>query len=182
MTLPDCSPRSRRDDANVSIRHLLQTKKGKIMKKTLLCALLAATFAAPAVAGDSAILAVSATVSGTCKFTTASFAMNFGTLDPAVAANQTQTTALTYKCTKGQAATSFSFDTDATSPASVNITNGTDNIPVSLAWTVSASVGTGFGVGSTPISMNVVGDILGVNYANVSAGAYTKNVAVVVAP
>ena len=152
------------------------------MKKTILCALLAATFATPAIAGDTATLAVTATVTGTCKFTTGTFNMAFGTLDPSVAANQTQTTALTYKCTKGQAATSFSFDADATSPASVNITNGTDNIPVALAWTVPAGLGTGFGVGSTAISMNVVGDILGVNYADVSAGVYTKNVAVVVAP
>jgi len=151
------------------------------MKKTILCALLAAAFAAPAIA-DNATLAVSATVSGTCKFTTGTFTMAFGTLDPSTAANQTVTTALTYKCTKGQAATSFSFDTNATSPASVNITNGTDNIPVSLAWTAPATVGTGFGVGSTPISMNVVGDILAASYANVSAGVYTKNVAVVVAP
>jgi spore coat protein U-like protein len=152
------------------------------MKKTILCALLAASFAAPAIAGDTATLAVSATVSGTCKFTTGTFAMAFGTLDPSLAANQTQTTALTFKCTKGQAATSFSFDTDATSPASVNISNGTDNIPVALAWTAPAAVGTGFGVGSTAISMNVVGDILAADYANVSAGVYTRNVAVVVAP
>lgn len=152
------------------------------MKKTLVCALLAAAFSAPAVAGDTATLAVSATVSGTCKFTTGSFAMNFGTLDPSAAANQTQATALTYKCTKGQAATSFSFDADATSPASISISNGTDTIPVSLTWTVPVTLGSGFGVGSTAISMNVNGDILGTDYANVSAGVYTKNVAVVVAP
>ena len=152
------------------------------MKKTILSALLAASFAAPAIAGDNATLAVSATVSGTCKFTTGAFTMAFGTLDPSVAANQTQTTALTYKCTKGQAATSFSFDTDATSPASVNITNGTDNIPVALTWAVPATAGSGFGVGSTAISMTVNGAILATDYANVSAGAYIKNVAVVVAP
>jgi hypothetical protein len=152
------------------------------MKKTILFALLAATFAAPAAAGDNAVLTVSATVSGTCKFTTGTFTMNFGTLDPSAVANQTQTTALSYKCTKGQAATSFSFDADATSPASVNITNGTDNIPVSLSWTAPAALGSGFGVGSAAITMNVTGDILGVDYASVSAGAYTKNVAVVVAP
>ena len=39
-----------------------------------------------------------------------------------------------------------------------------------------------FGAGSTAISMNVAGNITGTNYANVSAGVYTKNVAVVVAP
>ena len=152
------------------------------MKKILLCAVVAATFAAPAIAGDTATLAVSATVTGTCKFTTGTFNMNFGALDPSAAANQTQSTNLSYKCTKGQAATSFSFDLDSSSPASVNITNGTDNIPVSLSWTVPAATGTGFGVGSTPITMSVTGDILGVDYANVSAGAYTKNVSVVVAP
>jgi hypothetical protein len=64
----------------------------------------------------------------------------------------------------------------------VNITNGTDSIPVALTWTVPVALGSGFGVGSTAISMNVAGDILGTNYANVSAGVYTKNVSVVVAP
>ena len=152
------------------------------VKTKLICALLAAAFAAPAMAGDTATLAVSANVSGTCKFTTGSFAMNFGVLDPSAAANQAQTTALTYKCTSGTAASSFSFDGAAVSPTSVNITNGTDNIPVSLAWSVPATVGTGFGAGSTAISMTVDGSILAANYANVSAGAYTKNVTVIVAP
>jgi spore coat protein U-like protein len=152
------------------------------MKKTILCALLAATFAAPAAAGDTANLTVTAVVTGTCKFSSAPFSMNFGTLDPVTPANQTQTAGISYKCTKGQAATSFSFDGATTSPTSVNITNGTDNIPVALSWTVPAGAGTGFGAGSTAITMNVTGDILGTNYANVSAGSYSKIVAVVVAP
>jgi spore coat protein U-like protein len=152
------------------------------MKRNLIAALLAASFAAPAFAGDTATLAVTASVSGTCKFTTGTFNMNFGALDPASVSNQTQNTAVTYKCTKDTAPTSFSFDGATASPTSVNITNGTDNIPVSLSWTVPATLGSGFGAGSTAISMNVAGDILGTSYANVSAGAYSKNVAVIVAP
>jgi len=152
------------------------------MKRNLLAALIAVTFAAPAFAGDTATLAVSATISSTCKFTTGSFTMSFGALDPSAAANQAQATGITYKCTKGAAATSFSFDGAAVSPTSVNITNGTDNIPVALSWTVPATVGTGFGAGSTAISMTVNGSMLGTNYANVSAGVYTKNVTVIVAP
>src|SRR5262245_14967208 len=181
MTLPDRCRSARADDASVSIRHPKEGRKGNAMKKTILCSLLAAAFAAPAIA-DNATLTINATVAGTCKFTTNSFTMNFGALDPVAAADQSRTTALTYKCTKNQAATSFSFDLDATSPATVNITNGTDNIPVKLTWTVPATTGSGFGVGSTPISMDVTGDILGTDYTNVSAGAYTKNVSVVVAP
>jgi Spore Coat Protein U domain len=152
------------------------------VKNKLICAALAACFAAPAVAGDNAILAVTATISGTCKFTTGTFNMDFGTLDPAAAANQSQTTGISYKCTKNTAATSVSFDADATSPASVNISNGTDNIPLALSWTMPATQGSGFGAGSTAITMNVTGDILGTSYANASAGVYTRNVAVVVAP
>ena len=152
------------------------------MKTRLICALFAAAFAASAAAGDTATLAISATVSGTCKFTTGTFNMNFGTLDPSAAADQSQVTGVSYKCTKNTAATSVSFDADATSPATVNITNGTDNIPVALSWTMPATQGSGFGAGSTAITMNVTGDILGTSYANVSAGAYTRNVAVVVAP
>ena len=152
------------------------------IRHQLICTLLAAAFAAPAAAGDTATLAVTANVSGTCKFTTGSFTMNFGTLDPSAAANQAQATALTYKCTQGTAASSFSFDGAAVSPTSVSITNGTDNIPVALSWTVPATQGSGFGAGSSAISMNVTGNITGTNYANVSAGVYTKNVSVVVAP
>ena len=152
------------------------------MKRKLILALAVAALAAPAAAGDTATLAVSAFVSGTCKFTTANFSMDFGTLDPSAAANQNQTTAITYKCTKNVAPSSMSFDGDTTSPASINITNGTDNIPVALTWTVPATAGSGFGASSTAISMNVGGQILAADYANVSGGNYTKNVAVVVAP
>jgi spore coat protein U-like protein len=152
------------------------------MKHTLLAAVLAATFAAPAVAGDTATLAVSATVAGTCRFTTGTFNLSFGALDPAAAANQTQGAGISYKCTKNAAATSFSFDGDAASPAAISITNGIDSIPVALSWTPPATLGTGFGAGSTAIAMAVTGDILATDYANVSAGSYSKNVAVVVAP
>jgi len=152
------------------------------IKNPLIGMLLAAVFAAPAAAGDTATLAISANVNGTCKFTTGSFTMNFGVLDPSAAANQAQATALTYKCTSGTAASSFSFDGAAVSPTSVNITNGADNIPVALSWTVPATQGSGFGAGSSSITLNVTGNITGTNYANVSAGVYTKNVAVVVAP
>jgi hypothetical protein len=152
------------------------------MKAKLLGVLLAASFAAPAAAGDNATLAVSAQVSGTCRFTTNNFTMDFGTLDPAAAADQSQVTGISYRCTKNTAASSITFDGDGTSPASVNISNGTDSIPVALSWTLPATLGSGFGAGSTAITMNVTGDILGTNYANVSAGSYTRNVAVVVAP
>jgi len=152
------------------------------MKKQLIAILLSSAFAAPAVAGDNANLNISASVNGTCKFTTATFNMNFGALDPAAAVLQNQSTALTYKCTKNQAATSFSFDTVTVSPTSVNLSNGIDNIPVSLSWTVPATQGSGFGGAVVPISMTVSGQILAADYANVSAGAYTKTVAVVVAP
>jgi spore coat protein U-like protein len=171
-----------RDDASVSIRHQQEKKGNHAMKKTLLCTLLAAAFAAPAIAGDTATLAVSAVVTGTCKFTTGSFTMDFGTLDPVLAPAATQTTALGYKCTKGQAATSFSFDGNSSSPATINIANGANNIPVQLSWTLPAGSGTGFGAGSTALTMNVQGDIAVGSYANSPAGTYSKNVSVVVAP
>ena len=62
------------------------------LKTKLFCALFAASLAAPAAAGDTATLAISANVNGTCKFTTGSFTMNFGVLDPSAAANQAQAT------------------------------------------------------------------------------------------
>ena len=150
------------------------------MKKQVLAALIAAVVAAPAFA-DNATLVVSANVTGTCKFTTNSFNMNFGALDPVLAPDVSLGTALTYKCTQNTAASSFSFDGISISPTTVNIANGANTIPVALSWTVPATLGSGFGAGGT-ISMTVTGNITGTTYANVPAGAYTKNVAVVVAP
>ena len=163
------------------------------MKKLVSITLLAASLASAgnALAGDTATLAISATVTGSCKFTTASFAMSFGTLDPAAAADVNRTTDLTYKCTKGTLASSFTFNdtvapASSTSPATVSITNSTDNIPVKLTWSPASATpsptGTGFGAGSSVITMTVTGDILGTDYASVSAGAYSRNVSVVIAP
>lgn len=151
------------------------------MKKQLITVVLAACFAAPAIAGDTGVLAVSATVSGTCKFSSIA-PMAFGTIDPSAPGPLAQTANLLYKCTKNLAATSFSFDGDATSPASVNITNGTDNIPVALTWTTPVAAGTGFGAGSSDITMTVTGTMVAADYGNASAGLYTRNVNVVVAP
>lgn len=138
--------------------------------------------AAIAAATDSGSMTVSTSVSGTCKFTTATFAMNFGTLDPLNASDQTSKTALTLKCTKNVSASAFSFDGVATSPATIQITNGTNSIPVTLAWAAPVTAGSGFGPGSTSISMTVTGTILGANYAAAAAGTYTRNVTVVVGP
>jgi len=138
-------------------------------------------FAGSASASDTATLAVSATVQGVCHFTTANFSMSFADINPHDTGAKQKPTAISYKCTNGTASSSITFDGGATG-TSVNLANGSDNLPVSLAWTTPGTNGSGFGSGSTPVSFDVTGTIAEADYANAKAGAYTKNVTIAIAP
>lgn len=138
-----------------------------------------------AMAGDTATVAVSASVSGNCKFVAPKTgALAFGTLDPAVGGNVAGTpTQPQFWCTKGTAYTivdDFGVNEASAGVAPRRMSNGTDFIPYTFTYT---DTGTGAGAGSgNYITMNIAGGVLGADYINVSAGAYTDTVTLTVAP
>jgi spore coat protein U-like protein len=151
-------------------------------KKTVMLAALCATGvigSTAAMAGDTAAVAVSATVTGTCKFNsggTVSF-----TLDPTSASAATGTvTQPAFWCTKG-AAYSITDDVGLHKSGTIyRMKHATlaDLIPYTFTYTASGS-----GNGKTsPITMNIASTVANVDFVNVSAGSYSDTVTLTIAP
>jgi len=132
-----------------------------------------------AMAGDTASVAVSATVVGTCKFNSGG-AVSF-TLDPSIGGNVTGTvTQPAFWCTKG---TTYGItDNDGANASSgvqrMKHATLAEYIPYSFSYTAS---GTGAGP-STPISLNIASTVVAADYLNASAGSYADTVILTIAP
>lgn len=156
------------------------------MKKTRLSLTMIALCAAAgisstaALAADTASVAVSATVSGNCKFNSGG-AVSF-TLDPSATADAAGTvTQPAFWCTKGS---SFTLsDDDGANESGVGaqrMKHATlaEYIPYSFAYTTS---GTGTGKG-TPITLDISSTVVNANFVNASAGAYADTVTLTINP
>jgi hypothetical protein len=158
----------------------------RIVKNTLSIAVISALMvAAPAAIGAGAqTVNLSATVLGICKFTTGQNPVvtikNTGAvIDPSLAGPATGNTAVTYSCTKGQAASLVA------PPATATITNGAPTpTTMTVALTYSAlAAGTGFS--TAPLSFTVTGNVNqsgAGGYQDVPAGAYTGSVTLTINP
>ena len=150
----------------------------KILMGVIAVALVA--MAGAAMAADTATVAVSATVVGTCKFT-AGGTIPFGNLDPSAGTDQTPAVNQPkFWCTKGTGYTISDNDglnklgtTHRMVHASL-----TEYIPYSFTYTAS---GTGAGPASV-ITMDIASTVLGANYINASAGFYSDTVTLSITP
>jgi len=144
------------------------------MKKVLLTAVLVLAMAGMAFAADNATVSVSASVLGTCKFTTTSANLAFGSLDPAVGGNASASATLSFWCTKGATVT-----VSDNKSGTYNLSNGTENIPYSVTYTPASTTGAGK---SSPINLTVAGTIQEADWVNASAGTYTDTITVSINP
>ena len=136
-------------------------------------------FASAAQAGSTTgTMAVSATVSGTCKITTAPSAMAFGTIDPSVvAAAVTASSSFTYKCTTGLTPTSLVDDKGLNVVvAQMKMASAALRLNYGIAYTATLAAGTGFGTGSTATTISVAGTIPLLDAQNAAAGVYADTV------
>lgn len=141
------------------------------------CAALLASTAGIAAAADSTTLAVTATVSGICKFSATSTPLSFGTVDPSLTVDKVVTANVLYKCTKGTA----SAGVTATGGTSRTMASGALTLPYTLGFSGGTATGTGFGAGQD-LTLVVTGTITAAQYQNASAGAYTENVTLNITP
>ncbi len=154
------------------MKHLSASLKA-IVIATLTCA------AGLAAAADSQTLAVTANVSGLCKFSTTSTPLAFGTVDPSLTADKVVPVNVNYKCTKN------------TSSLGVTAAGGTtrtmagptlaDTMGYTLAFSGGTQAGKGFGPGQDLILV-VTGTITAAQYQNAAAGAYSENVTLNITP
>lgn len=151
------------------------------MKKILMAVIAVAlvTMAGAAMAAETTV-AVSATVVGTCKFT-AGGSIPFGNLDPSVGTDQSPTvTQPTFWCTKGASYTITDDNGGNESGTIYRMKHATlaEYIPYSFTYTA-----TGTGGGPTNVkTMDIASKVLGVDYANASAGSYSDTVTLTINP
>lgn len=134
-----------------------------------------------ALAADNATVEVSATVVGTCKFTTKTGAVAF-TLDPSVGGDVTGTiTQPVFWCTKGVTyaiADDNGLNESGTTQRMKNTAG--EFIPYSFTYTAS-----GTGAGAKPgsaITMNIASSVMEADYLNASADSYTDTVTLTINP
>ncbi len=137
--------------------------------------------AGAAMAADTANVQVTATVVGTCSFATIP-AVDFGTLDPGTngAVNPAPVN-LTFNCTNGIAYTLSDDKGGAGGSLNSTLSNGTDTIPYSLAYSNSAGVGQGAGV-ANEITSVLTASIAAGTYGGISVGAYSDTIQFTINP
>lgn len=152
--------------------------------KKLVASLLAAgLMASGAGLADTNTLTVSASVTGTCKFSSATSTLSFGALDPSSASDASASNTTTYWCTKGVVASTSAGDGSNFSGGSRRMA-GTgaaagDFIPYSLALAGGTQTGVGPG---TPLTLTIDGDIVNADYVNATAGSYSDTVTLTITP
>lgn len=133
----------------------------------------------PALATDTATVGVSATVTGTCKFTSGG-AVSF-TLDPSVGGPVTGSiTQPTFWCTKGTSYTLTDNNGLYVSAGAQRMKHGSaaEYIPYTFTYTSSGN-GTG---PATPITMDIASQVAATDYLNASAGSYADTVTLTITP
>ena len=150
-------------------------KFARIAAVALVAAASSSVFAAP---GDTQQLVVTANVSGVCRLTSVP-AMTFA-LDPAVGTDPTKTSDVVYKCTKDTAPGTFTVGGVASNYS--GSLSGPASMPYTITWTAPTAKGSGLGSSVTGVTVTLTGKILGTDYVNAAAGAYTQTIDVVIAP
>jgi spore coat protein U-like protein len=132
-------------------------------------------------------LAVSATVTGNCRFnaasgTTLTLANSGGAIDPSVATDATGTANVLYRCTKGTVASVAAGDGLHFSGGSRRVSLDASNyMPYSLSMSGCTGTGTGHGAGQD-LTCAVSGTITATNHQNATAGAYNDTVVLSITP
>lgn len=127
-----------------------------------------------ALAAGTHVVSVNATVTSKCTFDTANSTLAM-TVDPAGTGNVVGSQPVTYRCTKGAAATMT-----ISAGASGNLVNGAESLP----YTASATAGgTGLGFGTGNSLVTTVDVTVNQTLAqNVAAGTYTGTITLSVTP
>ena len=158
------------------------------MKMKLVALALATVVAAPVFAASTThTIAVSATVSGNCKFNTAgptalTIATGAGVIDPSAAGPASGSVGVAFRCTSGTTSAIAADDgLNASGPGARQVKFGANVMPYALTLTNAAQVGSGFGAGQDK-TVTVGASIVATDYQNAPAGAYTDTVTLTITP
>jgi len=148
--------------------------------------ILAFLVATPVAFGDTGTLAVTATVlsKSQCKFDTKTSTLNFGALDPAVAADVNATTSVGYVCRGSAPVAAFLFTDDngqnSSGPGARRMRHTA--APEFLPYGLSYSPASGTIPKNAPGTLTISGTARWADYRGSMAGAYTDSVVVSILP
>lgn len=127
-------------------------------------------------------LTVTASVLGTCQFSTATSTLDFGVLDPSSGADVPGTATTQFWCTKGVITDAFTAGNGAnyaSATRQMKNTAGTELIPYTLTLIKDSVANAGPG---TLRTLTIDGGVQGADYIAKSAGSYSDTVAISVLP
>jgi hypothetical protein len=162
----------------------IRWQKGGHMKRILAVAIAVGLVAAagPGMAADSNTLTVQASVRGTCKFSSTTSILGFGTLDPSVGTDVNGSTTVQFWCTKGvttDSITASNGNNFAGGKRGMMDTVSSEVIPYTLALDPGISPNAG---PSSPRTLTITGSVLGADYTAKSAGDYSDSVTLSINP
>ena len=133
-------------------------------------------------AADTNTLTVTASVTGTCVFNSATSTLNFGALDPSnpVAVNGSTTTQ--FWCTRGVTTDLITANLGANPAGAIRQMRdsvSTDLIPYSLVLAPDGSTNQG---PASPRTLGISGTVLAADYTGKSAGNYSDTVTLTLTP
>jgi len=142
--------------------------------------------AVPAAFGAMGTLAVTATVltRSNCRFDTRTSTLNFGALDPAVAADVNATTTVGYVCRGSAPVAAFLFtDDDGRNPSGPGYRRMRHaTAPEFLPYSLLLSPAAGAIPKNTPGTLTVSGTVRWADFRGSTAGTYTDSVVVSILP
>lgn len=143
--------------------------------------------ASSAEAGDGAMVSVSATVlsKSSCKFTTSTASIPFGSMDAAMSADRVVSATLDYRCQGSAPVAAFAFSTDdglnkagPGLPRMRHATVLTEYLPYSLGLSPSSGIINKGVVGT----LTLTGTVTPANVANAVSGSFSDTVTVMLLP
>jgi len=151
---------------------------------TVLIALAVLAAGGAAWAVDTNTLTVTASVSGTCKFSAATSALNFGALDPANPVAVNVSASPQFWCTKGVATDLITANLGNNAVAGVRqmkdtAVGGTDLIPYSLTLAPDGNPNAG---PASPRTLTIAGNIAANSYSGLTASTYSDTVTLDINP
>jgi spore coat protein U-like protein len=136
-----------------------------------------------AMAADTNTLTVSASVTGTCKFSSGTSTLNFGALDPSVGTNVNAPTSTTqFWCTKGVVTDNITAGNGANwsgTKRQMLDPVSSDLIPYTLVLTKDGNANAG---PASPRTLSIDGQVLGSDYTGKTAGSYSDTVTLTITP
>lgn len=152
----------------------------KIISMVMVIGMLA--MASGALASGTNTLTVTASVMGTCKFSSTTSTLAFGALDPSDGGDVTASSTTQFWCTKGVTTDTITAGNGANwdgSKRNIKDSASGDVIPYTLTLTKDANSNAG---PSTPRTLTIAGGITGTDYTSKTAGSYTDTVTLTITP